>query len=494
MSTIFLSANDTFTQPSTNTGDSFFGRASGSETVILQGNPTGTVLDGNIETVQVAGPAAVTTLQLNPITGRLELLSGGLVYATFSSGLNQSVDLQFTDGNVTLTQTGANTFMIANPTDAASSATISPTTPQAGSSVSLGSSTSMAGDTSTPGSAPTFSISSGAATVTEGAIATFTLTTTNVTVGTDIPYTITGVSAVDVVGGLTGTATVGAGGTASISVQIVADQLTEGSETLTVSVNNGLASASTTVQDTSVANSNSYTSGLGLNGVTSAFNIEVIFVGTFEQIYKNAFITAADYLSTIIVGDLPDAGAIDDIRITAELKAIDGPSGVLGSAGPTILRPGSALPSEGEMEFDTADIVSMQAGGTLTDTILHEMIHALGFGTIWETLNLLQGTTDLRFTGPNGIAAYNAEFTAIAGADTNSTMGVPVETDGGEGTAGGHWDEETFLIEMMTGFSDATNYVSAMTVASLEDLGYDTIFNIGTPSATMPQLDTFMMA
>lgn len=348
-------------------------------------------------------------------------------------------------------------------------------------------------DDGTGGSAPTFSLSGGAS-VDEGGTATFTLTTTNVPAGTDVDYTITGVSAADVVGGLTGTATIGAGGTASIFVEIAADQLTEGPETLTLSLDNVQASASTVVQDTSVAIANSYTSGLGLNGVTSAFNIEVIFVGTVEQIYKNAFITAADYLSTIIIGDLPDAGAIDDIRITAELKPDDGPGGTLGAAGPTILRPVSALPFEGEMEFDTADVASMQAEGTFVDTVLHEMIHALGFGTIWETLNLLQGTTDLRFTGPNAIAAYNAEFTAIAGADANSTTGVPVETDGGEGTAGGHWDEETFLTEMMTGFSDPGSYMSAMTVAALEDIGYDTIFTIGTPAATMPQLDNFMIA
>lgn len=498
MSNIFLSANDTFTLPSSNTNDTVFGRSGGSETVILQGNPTGTVLDGNIETIQVAGPASNTVLQVNALTGRLELASGGVVYATFSGGINQAIDLQFTNGNVTLTQTGANSFTIANPTNPGSSATISPTTPQAGSAVTLGGSTSTAGEPVTTGPVPTFTLSANAASVDEGATATFTLTTTNVSAGTSVPYTITGtgVTAADIVGSLTGVATVGAGGTASIAVQIAADQLTEGVETLTLSLNNGQASASTVIQDTSVASANSYTSGLGLNGVTSSYNIEVIFVGAFDQIYKNAFITAADYLSTIIVGDLPNAGAIDDIRITAELKAIDGPNGILGSASPTILRPGSALPSEGAMEFDTADVASMQAEGTFVDTVLHEMIHALGFGTIWETLNLLQGTltTDLRFTGPNAIAAYNAGFTAIAGADANSTTGVPVERDGGPGTAGGHWDEETFLTEMMTGFSDPNSFVSAMSVASLEDLGYDTIFTIGTPAATMPQLDNFMMA
>lgn len=496
MSTIFLSANDTFTQPSSNTNDRIFGRPGGSETVILQGNPIGTLLDGNIETIHVAGPASNTVLQVNALTGRLELGSEGVVYATFSGGINQAIDLKFTNGNVTLTQTGANSFTIANPTNPGSSATITLTTSQAGSAVPLGGSTSTAGDPVTTGPAPTFNLSANIASVDEGATATFTLITTNVSAGTSVSYSIwgTGVTAADIVGSLTGVATIGADGSANIAVQIAADQLMEGSETLTLSLDNGQASASTVIQDTSVASANSYTSGLGLNRVTSSYNIEVIFVGTFDQIDKNAFITAADYLSTIIVGDLPNVGAIDDIRITAELTAIDGPGGTLGSAGPTILRSGSALPSEGAMQFDTADVASMQAEGTFVDTVLHEMIHALGFGTIWETLNLLQGTTDLRFTGQNAIAAYNAEFTEIAGADANSGTGIPVETDGGPGTAGGHWDKETFLTEMMTGFSELDSFVSAMSIASLEDLGYDTIFSIGTPAATMPQLDNFMMA
>ena len=144
MSTIYLSQNDTFIQPSTNTGDSFFGRAGGSETVILQGNPSDTILDGNIEVVQVTGTAANSTLQINA-SGKLELASGGIVYATFSGGLNQNVNLQFTNGNVTLTQTGATQYTIKNPTNASDSVTIDTAAPRLGSAVTLGAETSTAG-------------------------------------------------------------------------------------------------------------------------------------------------------------------------------------------------------------------------------------------------------------------------------------------------------------------------------------------------------------
>ena len=87
-------------------------------------------------------------------------------------------------------------------------------------------------------------------TVNEGGTVTFTLQTTNVAAGTQFGYTITGVSAADVQGGmLTGNATIGTNGQAQIQVTLVADTLTEGVETLTLTVDSRSTSAS--VNDTS---------------------------------------------------------------------------------------------------------------------------------------------------------------------------------------------------------------------------------------------------
>ena len=48
-----------------------------------------------------------------------------------------------------------------------------------------------------------------------------------------------------------------------------------------------------------------------------------------------------------------------------------------------------------------------------------------------------------------------------------------VEQDGGSGTAGSHWDEDTFHNELMTGYIDSgSNPFSAMSAASFADLGY----------------------
>jgi uncharacterized delta-60 repeat protein len=99
---------------------------------------------------------------------------------------------------------------------------------------------------------PTFALAASSASVNEGSSTNFVLTTSNVASGSQVAYTLSGVSAADVQGGsLTGTATIGADGRATITVGLLADNLTEGTETLSVAV--GGATASTSVSDTSLA-------------------------------------------------------------------------------------------------------------------------------------------------------------------------------------------------------------------------------------------------
>ena len=76
---------------------------------------------------------------------------------------------------------------------------------------------------------PTYQVESLTATVNEGAVAKFSVSTTGIEVGTSIEYTLSGIQASDIVGGeLSGSAVIGVNGKASISVPIAADQLTEG--------------------------------------------------------------------------------------------------------------------------------------------------------------------------------------------------------------------------------------------------------------------------
>ena len=101
--------------------------------------------------------------------------------------------------------------------------------------------------------APSYTLNTTTPTVNEGSNAIFNITTTNVVAGTELNYTISGVSAADLIAGsLVGKATIGANGQAIINVPIAADNLTELNETLTLSTQG--TSASVIINDTSKSN------------------------------------------------------------------------------------------------------------------------------------------------------------------------------------------------------------------------------------------------
>lgn len=212
-----------------------------------------------------------------------------------------------------------------------------------------------------------------------------------------------------------------------------------------------------------------------LSGPEGGYNILIEFEGSWTTTLQDAFVDSADLISGFILGDLADVfyhgTVIDDLNITASLTQIDGTGGILGQAGPTAIRTSNYLPAVGEMEFDSADADVFFDLGLWDEIVLHEMLHTVGFGTVWDFLGLVDGsgTSTPTFTGSEAVLAYESLF----GGD--GTNGVPLEESGGAGTAESHWDEETFGGELMTGYLNlAGNYLSDMTVASLEDLGYDT--------------------
>jgi hypothetical protein len=209
-----------------------------------------------------------------------------------------------------------------------------------------------------------------------------------------------------------------------------------------------------------------------LSGDPGAYNILVDFKGTWTFDLQQAFIDSADLISSIILGDVADVfyrgKTIDDIKITAELVEIDGAGGILGQAGPTAIRTADYLPAAGKMEFDVADAETFDAMGLWGDIVFHEMMHTIGFGTIWDFKGLVDGSGSSipTFNGTQAMLAYEQLF--------EGSGGVPLESGYGPGTDESHWDEAAFDNEIMTGFINGSNYLSDMTTASLEDLGYVT--------------------
>ncbi len=178
--------------------------------------------------------------------------------------------------------------------------------------------------------------------------------------------------------------------------------------------------------------------------------------------------------------------SVTGVIILARIEPIDGPFGILGSAGPCFVRiPGSASTIMGTMRFDSADVAMLAADGRLNDVIIHEMGHVLGIGTLWNLAlggfsrtcrqNTAptpgDGSVDTYYNCAGGLAAFDS----IGGTGYTGGNKVPVENTGGAGTANGHWRESTFDNELMTGFVEAAgiqNPMSLLTVQSVEDLGY----------------------
>jgi hypothetical protein len=229
--------------------------------------------------------------------------------------------------------------------------------------------------------------------------------------------------------------------------------------------------------------------------VATNFNVDVRFYGpAVDPSIQQAFTRAAQRVGGMVTGDIPDASltnfdvasqcgatgvaamteTVDDVVIFATIIPIDGPGKVLGSSGPCIIRTAAQgrLTIIGIMEFDVADLQNLSLDGRLDDVILHEMLHVLGFGTLWQFKGLIinAGLPTTAFTGVQAIQGC----VAIGGTSTCAVT-VPVESTGGPGTADGHWRESVFRTELMTGFVSAAgvpNPLSLMTIASMADLGY----------------------
>lgn len=212
----------------------------------------------------------------------------------------------------------------------------------------------------------------------------------------------------------------------------------------------------------------------------SAFNIKVNFTG--DARYKPYFEAAASRWSEIILNDLADAenqsynwtnvagysqlgnktyGTIDDLLIEA-IMYDGGNNNNLGSAGPVQSR-ADGSPIIGRMRFNTYYMDGMLSSNTFAPVILHEMGHILGLGTRWASLK--NGAGD--YTGTNALAQYS---TLKGSAQTS----IPIENDGGAGTAGAHWEEDIFDSELMTGWAENAPPMplSKVTVGALQDLGY----------------------
>ncbi len=230
--------------------------------------------------------------------------------------------------------------------------------------------------------------------------------------------------------------------------------------------------------------------------VRSEFNVDVRFFGApMSPAQQTLFANAAARINAMIVGDIIGVRTgslnlaefcgmpglpiidevVDDVIIYAAIQPIDGPGKILAQAGPCATRSAAArhLPVIGIMSFDEADLERLTNGGSLQDVITHEMLHVVGFGTLWNaSTNLFVSkadTTNPRYTGAGGVQGCREVGGSVSCAET-----VPLENTGGQGTRDSHWRESVFDTELMTGFAERSGAmpVSVMTVRALGDLSY----------------------
>jgi len=237
-----------------------------------------------------------------------------------------------------------------------------------------------------------------------------------------------------------------------------------------------------------------------------AFTIELRWLGTTPELSTlTSFTKAVDRIGDIVTAALPTVALpadftnvsqcnenltgypdvprdpIEGVVIYAIVEPIDGPGNVLGSAGPCLIRPDpDSRPALGVMRFDDADLDNAETNGHLDALVLHEMLHVVGLGTIWRDKMLLEGdnTADARFLGFRARTACSD----VNGGSAECAESVPVHSTGGSGSAYSHWREDVFLGELMTPIlNSATAPLSAMSIRSLEDLGYSVSVSTADP-------------
>ncbi len=219
------------------------------------------------------------------------------------------------------------------------------------------------------------------------------------------------------------------------------------------------------------------------------FQVALEFSPSVAPQFRAAFESAALRWQSVISDDLPDvngsvplgdclprfleASAVDDVVILIDTFN-EGPGGLLGQAGPCFTRKSNNLTIVGVMLFDASDLTELSKRGQLESTIVHEMGHVLGIGTLWERKGLVKLANPSR---PISECDTNPQYVGAKGKLEWEKLGrsgdVPLEKGYGTGTCEGHWDENILTNELMTGFLNAgANPLSRLSIASLEDLGY----------------------
>ncbi|XP_071710687.1 uncharacterized protein [Rutidosis leptorrhynchoides] len=129
--------------------------------------------------------------------------------------------------------------------------------------------------------------------------------------------------------------------------------------------------------------------------------------------------------------------------------------------------------------------LTAEAETLLSATLIHEVIHVLGFDphafthfrderkrrrtrVTKQTMDENLGRMVTRVVLPRVVMHSRYHY----GAFSENFTGLELEDGGGRGTSGSHWEKRLLMNEIMTGSVDTRSVVSKMTLALLEDSGW----------------------
>ena len=203
-------------------------------------------------------------------------------------------------------------------------------------------------------------------------------------------------------------------------------------------------------------------------------------ISVYEQCGENGPVDA----------EIPAGSTLTNLTIFVVVECVDGPGQdtVLASAAPCFTY-GNPLTNQtdttdswtdfiyygvtqnlmGMMLFDEDDCDRLIDEGIFGSTVLHEMFHVLGFGSLWPYYGFLVdgGTTNPQY---NGSLATLEAYRNVGGTGDL----IPLENRGSpQGTRDSHWRTSIFGDELMTGaLTGSFQPLSRLNVMALQDLLY----------------------
>lgn len=233
---------------------------------------------------------------------------------------------------------------------------------------------------------------------------------------------------------------------------------------------------------TDISNSSTFIESYILDN-TQPYTVFVNYTYNASHHDKEIIQSCIDKWTSIIL--LKTTDNLYDLHIDVYFEADD--PGILGAAKVDTVN-SSGIPLSGSLYLNSTSWES-QKNNIKEDghsqayyTVLHELGHIFGIGTLWNHL-----ISNNFYIGLHGVREYKNLL------HQPNLTGIPVEDDGGEGTAGGHFEEGSEFVlsdnnrykdghfhtgldrELMTGWAETDNGtepLSRISIAILQDIGF----------------------